>query len=66
MGKYDKVTDTEIKLLIISKSITIISFVEFIDQLIDYSINCASLSVDPVQMPQNAVADLGLHYLLLI
>ena len=29
------VTDTEIKLLIITKSVTIIIFVEFIDQLID-------------------------------
>ena len=41
-GKYGKVTDTEIKLSIISKSIMIDIFEEFIDQLIDYSINCAS------------------------
>ena len=41
--KYGKVTDTEIKWLIISKSVTIIIFVEFIDQLINYPINCASL-----------------------
>ena len=33
--KYDKVTDTEIKRSIISKSVMIIIFVEFIDQLID-------------------------------
>ena len=43
-GKYGKVTDTEIKWSIISKSGMIIIFVEFIDQLIDYLINCASLS----------------------
>ena len=43
-GKYGKVTNTEIKWLIISKSVMIIIFVEFIDQLIDYPINCASLS----------------------
>ena len=43
-GKHDKETDTEIKWLIISKSVTIIIFVEFIDQLIDYLINCTSLS----------------------
>ena len=43
-GKYDEVTDTEIKWPIISKSVTIISFMEFIDQLIDYPINCASLT----------------------
>ena len=43
-GKYGKVRDTEIKWSIISKSVTIIIFVEFIDQLIAYPINCASLS----------------------
>ena len=43
-GKYGKVTDTEIKWSIIRKSITTVIFVEFIDQLIDYPINCASLS----------------------
>ena len=42
-GKYSEVTDTEIKWLIISKSVMIIIFIEFIDQLIDYPINCASL-----------------------
>ena len=42
-GKYGKVRDTEMKWSIISKSVTIIIFVEFIDQLIDYLINCASL-----------------------
>ena len=42
--KYGKVTDTKINWSIISKSVTIIIFVEFIDQLIDYPINCASLS----------------------
>ena len=45
MGKYGKVTDIEIKWSIISKYVTIIIFVEFIDQLIDYPINCASLSI---------------------
>ena len=43
MGKYGKVTDTEIKWSIFNNSITIIIFVEFIDQLIDHLINCASL-----------------------
>ena len=43
-GKYSKVTNTEIKWSIISKSVMIIIFVEFIDQLIDYPINCASLT----------------------
>ena len=43
-GKYGKVTDTEIKLSIISKSLMIIIIVEFIDQLIDYPINCASFN----------------------
>ena len=42
-GKYGKVRDTEIKWSIIRKSVTIIIFVESIDQLIDYLINCASL-----------------------
>ena len=42
-GKYGKIRDTEIKWLIISNSEMIIFFVEFIDQLIDYRINCASL-----------------------
>ena len=43
-GKYGKVTDTEIKWSIISKSVMIIIFVEFINQLIDYPIHCASIS----------------------
>ena len=43
-GKYGKVTNTEIKWSIISKSVMIIIFVEFIDQLIDFLINHASLS----------------------
>ena len=34
-GKYAKVTDTEIKWSIISKSVTIFVFVVFIDQEID-------------------------------
>ena len=42
-GKYGKVTNTEIKWLIISKSVMITFFVEFIDELIDYRINCGSL-----------------------
>ena len=33
-GKYGKVTNTEIKWSIISKSVMIVIFVEFIDQLI--------------------------------
>ena len=44
-GKYGKVRDTGIKGSIISKSVTIIIFVEFIDQLIHYLINGASLNV---------------------
>ena len=43
-NKYGKVTNTEIKWSIISKSVMIIIFVEFIDQLIDYPINRASLN----------------------
>ena len=43
-GKYGKVTNTEIKWSIISKSVMIIIFVEFIDQLIDFPINRASLT----------------------
>ena len=46
-GKYGKVTNTEIKWSIISKSVMMVIFVEFIDQLIDYSINRASLSYNP-------------------
>ena len=45
-GKYGKVTNTEIKWSIISKSVIIIIFVEFIDQLIDFPINHASLIVN--------------------
>ena len=37
-GKYVKVTNRETKWSFISKSVMIIIFVEFIDQLIDYSI----------------------------
>ena len=44
-GKYGKVTNTEIKWSIISKSIMMVIFVEFIDQLIDYPINPASLNI---------------------
>ena len=43
-GKYGKVTNAEIKWSIISKSVMIVIFVEFIDQLIDYPINRASPS----------------------
>ena len=43
-GKYGKVTNREIKWSIISKSVMIIIFVKFIDQLIDFPINRASLS----------------------
>ena len=45
-GNYGKVTDTEIKWLIFSKFVMIIFFfVEFINQLMDYLINCASLII---------------------
>ena len=47
-GKYGKVRDIEIKWSIISKSVTIIIFVEFIDQLIGYPINCASLRKESI------------------
>ena len=43
-NKYGKVRDIEIKWLIICKSVTMIIFVEFLDQLINYPINCASLT----------------------
>ena len=43
-GKYGKVTNIEIKWSISSESVMIIIFVEFIDQLIDYPINRASLN----------------------
>ena len=43
-GKYGKITDTKIKQSIISKSVRIIISVEFIDQLFDYPIKCASLN----------------------
>ena len=44
MGKYGKATDTEIKWSIISKSVTLIIFVEFINKSMDFPINCASLN----------------------
>ena len=44
-GEYCKVKNTEIKWSIISKSVMIVIFVEFINQLIDILINRASLSV---------------------
>ena len=43
-GKYGKIANTEIKWSIISKSVMIIIFVEFINQLIDCPINRASLT----------------------
>ena len=43
-GKYGKVINTEIKWSIISKSVMMVIFVKFIDQLIDYLINRASYS----------------------
>ena len=55
-GKYSKVRDTEIKWSIINKSIMIIIFLE----LIDYSTNCASLSIfysDSVQRQWKAWSD---------
>ena len=42
--KYSKVTNAEIKWSIISKFAVIVFIVEFIDQLIDYPINRASLT----------------------
>ena len=48
-----KVTATEIKWSIIIKSVMIIFFVEFIDQLIDYPINCASLNIFTINMWEN-------------
>ena len=54
MVKY--VTDTEIKWSIISTSLMIIIFVEFINKLIDNSINCASLIIQ-----YNFVSLLFLH-----
>ena len=48
-GKYGKVTNTEIKWSIISKSVMRIIFVEFIDQLIDDPIKRDSLSRDPMK-----------------
>ena len=41
--KDGNITNIEIKWSIINKSVMIIIFEEFIDQLIDYPINCASL-----------------------
>ena len=43
--KDGNITNIEIKWSVINKSVMIIIFEEFIDQLIDYSINCASLNV---------------------
>ena len=43
-GKYGKVTNTAIKWSIITKSVMMVIFVEFIDQLVDCPINRASLS----------------------
>ena len=54
-GKYSKVTNTEIKSSILSKSVKTIIFVEFIDQLIDYPINCASLKRDHPAYPFEAL-----------
>ena len=42
-GKYGKVTNIEIKWSIISTSVMIVIFVEFIDQLSNYPINRAPL-----------------------
>ena len=48
-GKYGKVTDTEINWSIISRSVMIDIFVEFIDKLIDYPINRVSLILNYCQ-----------------
>ena len=70
-GKHGKVADTEIKWSIISKSVMIIIFVKFIDQLIDYPINCAilklisSLSVPLLRIKRQLgilAADIGLRH----
>ena len=55
-GKYGKVINTEIKWKIISKSVMIIFFVEFIDQLIDFPINCASLSKYAIFVRENIMS----------
>ena len=54
-GKYGKVTNTEIKWSIISKSVMIIIFVEFIVQLIDYPIKCASLIFTEYHMEETCI-----------
>ena len=59
-GKYSKITNTEIKWSIISKSVMIIIFVEFIDQLIDCPINRASLSLKYLLIEQNSVTNISL------
>ena len=45
------------RLKCISKSVTLIIFVEFMDQLIDYPINCASLSNNPKYWDRQAFAN---------
>ena len=42
--KYGNVTATDIEYSVTCKSVTIIIFVEFIDQLTDYPINCTNLN----------------------
>ena len=49
--KYGKVRETEIKWSITSKSVMIIILVEFINQLIDYLINCASFNGHLTSLP---------------
>ena len=61
-GKYGKVTNTWMKWSIISKSVMIVIFVEFIDQLIDYPINRASLNVYPFK-PQFYLYNIMLCYI---
>ena len=61
-GKYGKVRDTEIRWSTISKSVIIIIFVEFNDQLIDYRINCASLTIFQYNRQQRVSAPGSLHY----
>ena len=53
--KYGKVTNTEVTWSIIGKSVMIIIFVEFIDKLIDYPINRASLRRYPWNIAHSTV-----------
>ena len=60
-GKCGKVTGTEKKWYIISKSVRIIVFVVFVDQLINYPINCASLIYVPSKYYQIISESMGVR-----